>query len=306
MTTDESAVQLTGLVKRFGSVPAVAGLDLTVSAGEIVALLGPNGAGKSTTISMLLGLIRADAGSVALFGEPAVEAVRAGRVGAMLQECQLPWFATVGELIALARSVYPRPLPTAEILAAAGLEGLVGRRLEKLSSGQAQRARFGFALAGGPDLLVLDESTAGMDVAARMGFWDVVRRRAEAGSAVLFATHQLAEADEFADRVVVVAAGRVVADGSSAEIKRAAENRRISFRLPGASADGLARLPGVRRVEVRGERVVLTSEDADTTVQALFQAHTNGVRDLEVTGAGLTEAFLALTADPGDDAEGCA
>lgn len=300
MTSEEPAVRLAGLTKRFRAVPAVTGLDLTVSAGETVALLGPNGAGKSTTISMLLGLVRPDAGSVSLFGMPPARAVRAGRVGAMLQECRLPWFATVGELIALARSIYPRPLPTAEVVAAAGLEALVGRRLERLSGGEAQRARFAFALAGGPDLLVLDEPTIGMDVAARVHFWDAVRRRVETGSTVLFATHQLAEADEFADRVVVIAGGRVVADGSSAEIKRAAGDRRISFRLPGTSTDALARLPGVRKLEVQGERIVLTSEDVDATMPALFQTH-DGVRDLEVTSAGLAEAFLALTADSADD-----
>lgn len=222
MTTQEPAVRLTGIQKRYGPVRAVNGIDLTVHPGETVALLGPNGAGKSTTISMLLGLARPDAGSVSLFGAPPAEAVGAGRVGAMLQTVDLPWYATVGELIALGRAAYPRPLPTAEIVAAAGLAALTGRRIEKLSGGEEQRARFGFALAGDPELLVLDEPTTGMDVPARQAFWAAVRDRATAGGTVLFATHYLAEADEFADRVVVIADGRVVADGSSADVQREA------------------------------------------------------------------------------------
>lgn len=293
-STFEPPARLAGLSKHFGAVRAVAGLDLTVRAGETVALLGPNGAGKSTTIAMLLGLTRPDAGSAELFGLPAADAVAAGRVGAMLQSGDLPPDATVGELVALARAIYPHPLPTADILATAGLAGLAGRRLEKLSGGETQRARFAFALAGDPGLLVLDEPTTGMDVAARQGFWAAVRRRAETGRTVLFATHYLAEADEFADRVVVMADGRVVADGSSTEIKKAAGNRTVSFDLAGGSTEGLDRLPGVRAVEVRGDRAVLASDDTDTTVATLIQDR-GAVRDLEVTDAGLTEAFLALT-----------
>lgn len=215
-------VRLAGLRKRFGRVQAVAGVDLAVRAGEAVALLGPNGAGKSTTISMLLGLARPDAGSVALFGASPARGVRAGRVGVMLQGGELPAQATVAELVALARALYPRPLPAGDVLAAAGLESLAGRRLERLSGGEVQRARYAFALAGDPDLLVLDEPTAGMDPAARQGFWTAVRRRAATGRTVLFATHYLAEADEFADRIVVLAEGRVVADGSGEQIRRTA------------------------------------------------------------------------------------
>jgi ABC-2 type transport system ATP-binding protein len=299
MTENLPAVRLSGLAKRYGTVRAVAGVDLTVRAGETVALLGPNGAGKSTTISMLLDLVRPDAGSVELFGTSAGRAVRAGRVGAMLQGGELPWYATVADLLALARAVYPRPLPAAEVLATAGLTRLAGRRVQRLSGGEMQRARFAFALAGDPDLLVLDEPTAGMDVSTRRDFWGAVRRRAATGRTVLFATHYLAEADEYADRIVVLAEGRVVADGSGAEIKRVVGGRRVSFRLADGPVDGLDRLPGVRTVEVRADRALLTSEDADATVAALIQAR-GPVRDLEVTGAGLTEAFLALTNTPGE------
>lgn len=307
MTSDVAAVDITRLAKSYGPVAAVAGLDLSIRPSETVALLGPNGAGKSTVISLLLGLTRADLGEVRLFGLPPGPAVRAGRVGAMLQEGMLPWYVTVAELVDLARALYPRPLPRGEILAAAGLSDLAGRRLERLSGGQAQRARFAFALAGDPDLLVLDEPTAGMDVAARHRFWASVRRRAEAGRTVLFATHYLAEADDYADRVVMISHGRVVADGTSAEIRHAVGCRTVGFRLgsgpAGGTAGGLDRLPGVRAVEIRGERAKLTSDDADATVSALIRSR-GPVRDLEVTGAGLTEAFLALTGDEDGDRSG--
>ncbi|QSB17231.1 ABC transporter ATP-binding protein [Natronosporangium hydrolyticum] len=298
----EAVVRLTGVSKRFGRVEAVAGIDLAVSQGERVAILGPNGAGKSTAISILLGLTRPDSGAAALYGVPASETVRAGRVGAMLQGVQLPWYATVGELIALARSVYPRSLPASELLRTAGLDRLTRRRIEKLSGGEAQRVKFAFALAGDPDLLVLDEPTAGLDVSARVSFWDTVGRLAAAGRTVIFATHYLAEAEDFADRVVVIARGRVVADGTSSEIRRAAATeRRVSFRLDGASAAGLDRLPGVRTVAVRAGRAVLTCDDADAAVSALVQAR-GQVTDLEVTVGGLTEAYLAL-AHPAEAAD---
>ncbi|WP_328475348.1 ABC transporter ATP-binding protein [Actinoplanes sp. NBC_00393] len=286
------AVRLTGIARRFGSVRAAAGLDLTIEQGTVVALLGPNGAGKTTAISIMLGLTPPDTGAVAVFGRPPAEAVRAGRVGAMLQDAGLAPAATVRELIELARALYPRPLATDRLLETSGLTELAGRRLERLSAGEAQRARFAFALAGDPDLLVLDEPTAAMDVAARQAFWSAVRRYAETGHTVLFSTHHLHEADEFADRVVVLAAGRVVADGSPAQIRALAGGRTVAVDLAGTPVDGLESLPGVRSVRIRGDRVVLTTEDADATVTALAG---RGFRGLEVT-AGLDTAFLTLTA----------
>jgi ABC-2 type transport system ATP-binding protein len=175
MTQENELIRLTGVAKSFGGVRAVTGLDMAVRAGETVALLGPNGAGKSTTIAMLLNLVRPDAGEVTLFGGPSAAAVQAGRVGVMLQGGELPSYATVAELVELARAIFPRPLPSAEILDTAGLAGLTTRRVDKLSGGQHQRAKFAFALAGDPELLVLDEPTAGMDATARQRFWEAVR-----------------------------------------------------------------------------------------------------------------------------------
>jgi ABC-2 type transport system ATP-binding protein len=289
------ALRLTGVGKTFGAVRAVDGVDLSIAPGETVALLGPNGAGKSTMINMMLGLLVPTEGEVRVFDSPPARAVRSARVGAMLQEAGFVPNATVREMIELARAVYPKPLPTGQILKIADLTGIAGRRLDKLSGGQAQRARFAFALAGNPDLLMLDEPTSAMDVASRQAFWAAMRQYAAAGKTILFATHYLEEADDFADRVIVVAGGRVIADGSGAQIKKVVGGRTVSFDLEEAAADGLDRLPGVSVVELRGGRVLLRSDDSDATVRALI-ASGRPFGNLEIAGAGLEEAFLALTA----------
>ncbi|MFG1677426.1 ABC transporter ATP-binding protein [Micromonospora sp. NPDC049282] len=293
---DDDAVRLAGLTRHYGPVRAVDGIDLTIARGSTVALLGPNGAGKTTTISILLGLAPADAGTVSLFGGTPAEAVRAGRVGAMLQGAGFVPGATVTDLLELARALYPHPLDTDRILRLAGLTDLATRRVDRLSGGEAQRARFAFALASQPDLLVLDEPTAALDVEARLAFWTAIRRYADDGHTVLFSTHQLHEADEYADRVVVLAAGRVVADGTPAQVRALAGARTVAFDLAGGAVDGLELLPAVRSVRVRGDRVVLTTEDADATVLAL--AAGRGFRGLEVAAPGLEAAFRALTSTP--------
>jgi len=287
------AVRLTGVTKTFGSVRAVDGLDLSIASGETVALLGPNGAGKSTTINMMLGLLAPAAGRIEVFGGSPQRAVSDGRIGAMLQDAGFVPNATVREMVDLARAVYPRPLPAEEILRIAGLTDIAGRRLDKLSGGQSQRARFAFALAGNPNLLVLDEPTSAMDVASRQAFWAAMRAYAAGGKTILFATHYLEEADDFADRVIVVAGGRIVADGTGAQIKKVVGGRTVSFGLAGTGGADLW-LPGVSAVDIRGDRAFLRSDDSDATVRALI---TSGrpFADLEIAGAGLEEAFLALT-----------
>ncbi|MFI9719274.1 ABC transporter ATP-binding protein [Streptomyces sp. NPDC052396] len=287
-----AAVRLSGLRKTYqgGATVAVDGLDLTIRQGEIVALLGRNGAGKSTTVAMMLGLLEPDAGRVELFGTTAPEAVRAGRVSAMMQEGGLVSRVTVGELIGFVRRAYPRPLPMTEILRAADLGGLVRKRVDRLSGGQAQRVRFAMALAGDPDLLVLDEPTAALDVESRRELWAALRRYAARGRTIVFSTHYLEEADANADRVVVIDRGRPVADGTSAELKQAAAGRVIGFTDLGIPPAQLAMLPGVSDVEAQGGRIRLHSTDADATLSAL-----GPVRDLEVTGAALEDAFVALT-----------
>ncbi|MFC4909007.1 ABC transporter ATP-binding protein [Actinomadura gamaensis] len=291
------AITFTTVAKSYGEVRAVEALDLTVPAGRTLALLGPNGAGKSTTISMLLGLARPDSGRVEVFGDDPLTAVARGRVGAMLQDGALVEGLTVKEVVGFVRGLYPEPLPLGEILETADLTEVAGRRADKLSGGQRQRVRFALAIAGGPKLLVLDEPTAAMDVASRRTFWSSMRAYAAGGRTILFATHYLEEADENADRIVVMARGRIVADGSPAEIKSRAGTRTVRFTLGDQPAAGLDRLPGVTGVEIRGTSAVLTSADADATTAALYRTGLT-VRDLEVRGADLEEAFLDLTTDP--------
>lgn len=293
MTQTSAAVSFRGAVKAYGPLRAVDGVDLGIARGETVALLGRNGAGKSTAISLLLGLLRPDAGTVELFGAGPERSVRAGRVGAMLQEGRAVPRVTVGELVSFVASRYPSPLPVARALELAGITGLARRRVDRLSGGQTQRVRFAVALAGNPSLLVLDEPTAALDVEARHAFWESMRAYARRGHTVLFSTHYLEEADAHADRIVVIDRGRIVADGTGEELRRSAGGNLVSFDLAGRAPDGLDLLPGVRSVQMRGDRARLRTDDSDATVIAL--AALGAIRGLEVAPASLDDAFLALT-----------
>ncbi|MES5816808.1 ABC transporter ATP-binding protein [Streptomyces sp. RG80] len=294
MTT--TAVVFDQVSKAYGEVRAVDGLSLELHPGETVALLGPNGAGKSTTLDLLLGLKNPDSGSVRLFGASPREAIVAGRVGAMLQSGGLMDEVTVAELVRLACDLHPRPYRPSEVLARAGISQIADRKVDKLSGGQAQRVRFALATAGDSDLIVLDEPTTGMDVTTRQGFWATMREQADQGRTVLFATHYLEEADAIADRVLVLHRGRLLADGTAAEIKAKAGLRRISFDLEGpVDETALRGLPFVTTLTVSGPTVRIQSGDADATVHALYGL---GVfpRNLEVAGLGLEQAFVAITA----------
>ena len=291
-------IELRGLAKSFpargGVVHAVDAIDVDVAAGETVALLGPNGAGKSTTIDMILGLLDPDQGSVRVFGRDAHEAVAAGIVGAMLQTGGLIRDLTARELVEMVASLYPTPLPVDEVIELVGIGPVADRLTQKLSGGETQRVRFAIALVADPELLVLDEPTVAMDVEGRRAFWGTLRELASRGTTVLFATHYLDEADANADRVVLMARGRVVADGPPAEIRAAAGTRTIRAVVPGADTERLERLPGVARVERRGQSVVLACSDSDATIRALLAAYPD-VRDIEIASVGLEEAFLQLT-----------
>jgi len=291
-----SGVEATALVKSYGTVRAVRGVDLTISGGETVALLGPNGAGKSTTIDMLLGLAKPDSGSVSIFGRSPREAVHAGLIGGMLQTGQLIQYLSVKELVHLVASLYPHPLPLDEVLALTGLTDIASRTTSKLSGGQTQRVRFAMGLVGDPELLVLDEPTAAIDIEGRHEFWNAMRNVAAQGKTVLFATHYIEEADNFADRIVVMARGKVVADGPPTEVKSRVATRTIRATAPTLDTNLLVALPGVSDAQRRGEQIVLTCADADAALYALL-ATSPEIRDIEVRGAGLEEAFLELTAE---------
>jgi ABC-2 type transport system ATP-binding protein len=299
---DRSGVQLRALTKSYGSVHAVRGIDLSIAPGETLALLGPNGAGKSTTIDLMLGLARPDKGTVSIFGRPPTAAVRAGAVGGMLQTGQLIEYLSVRELITMVASLYPHPIEVSETLRIAGIEEIADRPAVKLSGGQTQRVRFAIALVADPDLLVLDEPTAALDVEGRRDFWNVMRTVAARGKTVLFATHYLEEADAFSDRIVLMARGRIVADGPPTEIKARVGGRTIRATLAGAETDVLASIGGVAKAEVRGEAVTLSCASSEASDRALREviARFPTACDIEVRGAGLEEAFLELTADDDD------
>ncbi|MFJ9415993.1 ABC transporter ATP-binding protein [Streptomyces sp. NPDC101227] len=296
-------VSFRGVSKSYGAVRAVADLDLELHPGETVALLGPNGAGKSSTLDLLLGLRSPDSGSLSLFGTTPQRAIEQGKVGAMLQSGGLMEGVKVKELVGLARDLHPHGYPLDQIMATAGITDIADRLVDKLSGGQEQRVRFALATAGANDLIVLDEPTTGMDVSARQTFWGAMRRQAQEGRTVLFATHYLEEADEIADRVIVLHRGRVLADGTAAEIKARAGARRVTFDLEGPiDRDALSALPFLTSLSVSdagsaagsGRTVRIQSQDADATVHALYGLGLYP-RNLEVSGLGLEQAFIAIT-----------
>jgi ABC-2 type transport system ATP-binding protein len=289
---------LEGLAKSFhgphGPIRAVQGIDVKIAAGETVALLGPNGAGKSTTIDMLLGLLSPDEGAVSVFGRSPSEAVARGAIGAMLQTGALIRDLSVRELLRMMASLYPAPLGVETVLELTGIGEIADQRTHKLSGGQTQRVRFAVALLSDPELLVLDEPTVAMDVEGRHAFWASMREFAARGRTIVFATHYLEEADANADRAVLMAHGRIVADGPTTEIKAMVGTRTIRATLAEVDVEELARLPGVGGAERRGESVVLTCADSDAAIRALLASQPQ-VRDIEIASAGLEQAFLALT-----------
>ena len=291
---DVPAVIAADLVKSFGNVHAVAGVSMTITRGETVALLGPNGAGKTTTISLLLGLLSPDRGIVRLFGEAPEQVVAAGRVGAMLQDGGLMPGVRVGELLAMLARLYPSPLSVTEAASVAQVDHVLDQRVERLSGGQTQRLRVAAALIANPELLVLDEPTTAMDVEARRRFWLAMRDEADRGRTILFSTHYLEEADAFADRVVVVANGQVIADGTPADIKGSLGLRVLRCRLRAPDTRLLGRLPGVDTVDVHHDRVELRTRDSDATLRALLDGWDDAA-EIEIGGVGLEDAFVTLT-----------
>ncbi len=294
------AITVNGLTKSFGAVRAVRGLDLELQRGSTVALLGPNGAGKTTTIDMLIGLTKPDAGTISLFGRSPSDAVKAGLIGAMTQTGQLIDYLSVRELVTMIATIYPAPLKVDEALQISGADVFADRMTRKLSGGETQRVRFAIALVADAELLVLDEPTVALDVEGRRDFWGAMRAFAARGKTVIFATHYLEEADAFADRIILMSHGRIVADGAPTEIKATVGGRIIRATLPDVELATLHALAGVTSVDRKGDAVTLNCTDSDAALRDLLGTFP-GIRDIEVRGAGLEEAFLELTVD--DEAE---
>jgi ABC-2 type transport system ATP-binding protein len=278
--------------KRYGTVLALNGLSLTLHPGEIVALLGPNGAGKSTAIRLLLGLSGSTSGTVRIFGRDPRQTEARMRIGAMLQVGSVPKTLKVREHIDLFRSYYPAPLPYAEIVRIAQLEGIEDRLFEKLSGGQKQRLLFALAMCGDPELIFLDEPTVGMDIEARRGLWAQIRTLAARGKTILMTTHYLEEADALASRVVVIDKGRIVAEGTPAEIKSRGAVRTIRCSTTLTPAQ-LWAIPGVIAVEQDGTATTLKAANPEAAVRVLL-AEDAALSGLEIVTPGLEEAFLDL------------
>jgi len=292
---DRPVAELRRAVKRYGAVTALAGIDFAVRPGEVVALLGPNGAGKTTAVQLLLGLVRPSEGEARLFGADPRSPEARTRSGAMLQISKVPETLKVREHVHLVSSYYPNPLPMNEVIAAAGLAGIEERLFGKLSGGQKQRVLFALALCGDPDLLFLDEPTVGLDVEARRSFWTVIGEKARQGRSVLLTTHYLEEADALADRIVMIGRGRVIAEGTPAEIKARVVGRKVRCHTALSLAEVMA-LPGVRSARRDGELTELFAAEAERVVFELLSRDPS-LSALEVRGADLEEAFLTLTQD---------
>jgi len=303
---NETVASLAHITKRYANgVLALDNLSLTLNRGEIVALLGPNGAGKSTAVKLMMGLSAPTGGSVRILGgDPRQTATRL-RTGVMLQVGRAPEMLRVSEHINIFRGYYPNPMAYAGIVHAAGLEGVEGRMFGQLSGGQKQRMLFALSLAGDPDLIFLDEPTAGLDVEARRGIWVQIRALAERGKTVLLTTHYLEEADALAHRIVVINKGRMVCEGTPAEVKslgsgtqgnstsRSLKIIRCSTSL---SAATLLAIPGVTSAEASGSLTTITSTQAEATLREMLARDPN-LHSLEVQSPALEDAFLALTAD---------
>jgi len=287
------AVDLQRVTKKFGSLTAVDDLTLAIEPGEIVAFLGPNGAGKTTTIDMLLGLSRPNSGTISIYGGKPEDAIANGRVSAVMQTAGLLKDLTIKETVRLTATLFPHARPVGEVLERAGIDEIGDRLVGKCSGGQQQRLRFALALLSEPELMLLDEPTAGMDVEGRRDFWSAIREDAMRGRTVMFATHYLEEADAYADRIVLIRSGQIVADGTTAEIKAMASGRQVRATLPGADTRALADLPGVDDIELRGDTVLIRGKDSDGVARYLLN-HT-AARDLEITAHNLEDAFIALT-----------
>jgi ABC-2 type transport system ATP-binding protein len=301
MNHQPTIAALTRVTHRYGRTTALNAMDFTVRGGEVVALLGPNGAGKTTAVRLLLGLMRATEGRVALWGRAPADYAARRRVGVMLQVGRVPETLTVREHVHLFSSYYGTPVPVAETLSTAGVADFADRRFGHLSGGQRQRALFALATCGRPDLLVLDEPTVGLDVEARRAFWSGVRTMIDRGCAVLLTTHYLEEADAVSDRVVILNEGRVVRDAAPRVIKREIGARKVRC-TTSLDHQCLRAIYGVRSVTRDSDGVVLLTDDAERLVRDLL-ARDPDLRDLEVSSARLEDAFLALTASTKGDAD---
>ncbi len=292
MNSDPIA-ELSRVMKRFGSVTALDGLDLKVQPGELLAILGPNGAGKTTAISLLLGLQQPDAGSVRLFGQSPLLIESRRQVGIMMQEVALPPELRVREHIDLVASYYPAPFTPGEVMEMTHTTPLADRPYGKLSAGQKRQAQFAMAICGRPKLLFLDEPTVGLDVQARETMWVMLRTLVDQGCSIVLTTHYLEEAEALADRVAVLAKGRLIASGTVSEMRALVVRTRISC-CTTLAVEQIELWAGVGSVSRERQRLHITASNAEAVVRQLL-ASDDDLQELEVRRAGLSDVFTELT-----------
>jgi ABC-2 type transport system ATP-binding protein len=300
-TKTDVVARLCSVVKHYGHLAALDGVDLVLQRGELLAVLGPNGAGKSTSIGLLLGLIRPDGGRAELFGMDPQQIDARRRIGVMLQSAMLPPTLRVGELLRLVASYYPYPRPRQESVALAGIGDLLNRPYGKLSGGQQRRVQFALALCGRPELLFLDEPTVGMDIDARRKLWSAIRALVAEGCSVVLTTHYLEEAEALAQRVVVMAKGRVLSEGSVDALRAQVPLARIRCATD-LDAAAVSAWPLVNTAQREGDRLLIHTSEPERVLRRLLDADLS-LSALEVQRAGLAEAFTELTREQNEQPE---
>lgn len=291
------AIELSGISKTFNArstnpVHAVKDTSLTVHPGEIIALLGTNGAGKTTLIDLILGLTTPSSGSVSVMGQSPKQAVYSQNISALMQTGGLLNELTVKDTVEMIAATFPKHLPLKDVIAQADLDTVYKRRVGKCSGGEQQRIRFALAVLGNPDILILDEPTAGMDAGARRRFWESMEHQAQQGRTIIFATHYLEEADQFAQRIVLMNKGEIVADGTAEELRNMNASCAVSAEFPNEFPK-LTELPEVKSTETTGSRLHITTEDSDALARYLLTE--TDARNLTITSHSLEDTFLALT-----------
>ncbi|WAA10034.1 ABC transporter ATP-binding protein [Fervidibacillus albus] len=292
----ESVVTVKNVSKKFHGKQVVNHVSFTIQKGEIVAILGPNGAGKTTTMRMLLGLLLPTTGSATIFNSQPTQLKVKENIGVMLQEIDLIDRLTVRELIELIRSYYASPLSFEELVEISGIQQeTLNKMASQLSGGQKRRLGFALSLAGNPEFLVLDEPTVGMDVHGRSSFWKKIRELKQLGKTILFTTHYLQEADEFADRIILFHNGKIIADGKPNAIKEKISFNAVSFLLKEPiPIDFLKNLPSVTNVYIQSERIFVVSKNTDELLRLIFEQQLP-VYNIQIEKGSLDDVFKQLT-----------
>jgi ABC-2 type transport system ATP-binding protein len=302
--TSAAVASLSHITKRYANgVLALDDVSIALHRGQIVALLGPNGAGKSTAVKLLMGLSAPTGGTVRIFDADPRHAATRLRTGVMLQVGKAPEMLRVREHLDIFRGYYPNPMPYADLVRAAGLAGIESRMFGQLSGGQKQRVLFALALAGDPDLIFLDEPTVGLDIEARRGMWAEIRSLAARGKTVLLTTHYLEEADALAHRIIVINKGRVICEGTPAEVKslgaatggaNTSRTLKVIRCVTDLPTETLLTIPGVTSAELSAGTTIISSTQPERTLRELLTLDQN-LHSLEVASPALEDAFLALT-----------